>query len=97
MAQDSGALQMLWIERPALAVANTASIHQGSRTTGAVTVQRLVGRAQADSSLRGMMDQGLSVLNVSMTICARLTGGSRALVWLCMGCEVSGSEVTPGT
>jgi hypothetical protein len=34
-------------------------------TTAAVTAQPLVGRAQADSSLRGEMSQGLSVLNVS--------------------------------
>jgi hypothetical protein len=27
---------------------------------------------------------------------SRLTGVSRALGWVCMGCEVSGSEVTPG-
>jgi hypothetical protein len=65
MAQGNGALQMLWIERPPLAAANTASIHQGSCTTGAVTAQPLVGRAQADPSLRGEMGQGLGVLNVS--------------------------------
>jgi hypothetical protein len=65
MAQGNGALQMLWIERPPLAAANTATIHQGGGTTAAVTAQPLVGRAQADSSLRGEMSQGLSVLNVS--------------------------------
>jgi hypothetical protein len=32
MAQGNGALQMLWIERPPLAAANTASIHQGGGT-----------------------------------------------------------------
>jgi hypothetical protein len=65
MAQGNGTLQMLWIERPPLAAANTASIHQGGGTTAAVTAQPLVGRAQADSSLRGEMGQGLGVLNVS--------------------------------
>jgi hypothetical protein len=33
MAQGNGALQMLWLERPPLAAANTASIHQGGGTT----------------------------------------------------------------
>ena len=69
MAQDNGALEMLWIERPPLAAANTAAntatIHQSGGTTGAITAQLLVGRAQADSSLRGEMGQGLGVLSVS--------------------------------
>jgi hypothetical protein len=65
MAQGNGALQMLWIERPPLAAANTASIQQGGCTTGAVTAQPLVGRTQADTRLGGEMSQGLSVLNVS--------------------------------
>jgi hypothetical protein len=33
MAEVNGALQLLWIERPLLGSANTASIHQCSRTT----------------------------------------------------------------
>jgi hypothetical protein len=65
MAQGNGSLQMLWIERLPLAAANTASIHQGGGTTGAVATQPLVGRAQADTSLRSEMSQGLGVLNVS--------------------------------
>ncbi len=65
MAQGNGALRMLWIERPPLAAANTTSIHQGGCTTGAVTAQPLVGRAQADARLGGEMGQGLGVLNVS--------------------------------
>jgi hypothetical protein len=65
MAQGNGALQMLWIERPPLAAANTATIHQGGGTTAAVTAQPLVGRAQADTRLGGEMSQGLGVLNVS--------------------------------
>jgi hypothetical protein len=65
MTQGNGALQMLWIERPPLAAANTATIHQSGCTTGAVAVQPLLGRAQADHSLRGEMSQGLNVLNLS--------------------------------
>jgi hypothetical protein len=65
MAQGNGALQMLWIERPPLAAANTATIHQGGGTTAAVTAQLLVGRAKADTRLGGEMSQGLGILNVS--------------------------------
>ena len=65
VAEIHGVLKLLQIERPPLAAANTASIHQSGCTTAAVTAQPLVGRGQADSSLRGEMSQGLSVLNVS--------------------------------
>ena len=65
MAQGNGALQMLWIERPPLAAANTASINQSGCTTGAVTAQPLVGRAQADARLGGEVSQGLGILKVS--------------------------------
>jgi hypothetical protein len=65
MALGNGALQMLWIERLPLASANTASIHQGGGTTGALAAQPLVGRAQADARSGGEMSQWISVLNVS--------------------------------
>jgi hypothetical protein len=64
MAQGDGALQMPWIEHPQLAAENTASIHRVSSTTGAVTAQSLVGRAQADSNLHGEISQTLGILNV---------------------------------
>jgi hypothetical protein len=64
-AQCNGALQNLWIERPPLAAAKTALIHQSGCATGALTAQPLVGRAQANSRLRGEMSQGLCVMNVS--------------------------------
>jgi hypothetical protein len=46
------ALQILWIERPPLGAAKTASIHQGGGTTAAVEAKPLVGRAKAKTSLR---------------------------------------------
>ncbi len=82
MAQGIGALQILWIERPPLAAAKTATIHQGGATTRAVTGQLLV--------------EGLGVLNMWTHNRSRLTGVSRALGWVYMGYEVSGSEVTTG-
>jgi hypothetical protein len=65
MSQGNGALQMLCIERSALAAVNTAIIHQSSCITGSVTAQPLVGRAQADARLGGEMGQGLSILSAS--------------------------------
>ena len=89
MAQGNGALQMLWIERPPLAAANTVSIHQRGCSTGAVTAQPLVGSAQADSSLRGEMSQELSVLNMTMNQPFPTDRCHSGVGWVCMDCEGS--------
>ena len=52
------------IERPPLAAANTASIHEGGGTVRAVMAQPLLCRSQADPRLGRDMGQWLRVLNV---------------------------------
>ena len=48
MAEVNSSLQLLWIERPPLAAANTASIHQCSRATG--TPRRVISTSSPDST-----------------------------------------------
>jgi hypothetical protein len=94
---------MLWIERPPLGAANTATIHQGGCTTAAATAQPLVGRAQAlalgfSEAVACLCGESLPRgrhTNVSTHKSCPTTGVTLALGWDCMGCEVSGSLVTP--
>lgn len=65
MAQVNGALQLLWIERPPLGAANTASIHQCSSTASAVARQPLVGSADTDPHLSSQEVEAFTVINVS--------------------------------
>ena len=96
MAQGNGALQMLWIKRPPLVAANTASINHGGGTTRAVTDQPLVGRAEPHARLGGKMGLGLSVLNVSRHKPIPTDRCQSGVGVVCKVCEVSGPEVTPG-
>ena len=61
-----GLLQLLWIERPPLAAANTSSTHQSRGTACAVAHQPLLSAAEADPSLSSQEGEAFTVINVSM-------------------------------
>jgi hypothetical protein len=64
MPEVHGVLQMLRIEYPPLAVANTPSIRQRGLTAAALSSQPLVGGAEADPRLGGQDRERLTVVNV---------------------------------
>ena len=65
MAEVNSALQLLWIGRPPLGAANTASIHQCSSTARAVARQPLVDAADIDPHLSSQEGEAFTVINVS--------------------------------
>ncbi len=71
-------------------------MHQGGCTTAAVKAQPLVVRAEADSSLRSKMVEGLGLLNVSTHRILPIDRCQSGVGVGGMDFEVSGLAVIPG-